>query len=341
MPKKKDQSIEARFRVIDTGIGIAPHNISKIFSPYIQADDSVHRFYGGTGLGLSIAKKIIELQGGTIQAVSEEGKGTTITFSLSWTEGEAPPPASDLPATTPTFRQIRHVLVGEDDLMSQKVLEQLLARWGLKATVADDGIQVLQKLQQHSYDLLIVDHQMPGLSGKEVIQSLPEGNPLPIIMLSGDIPQTEQLHTTSTIVFLKKPVTPALLLQEIMMLDQTSSPTKVSLNYLREITGNDPALMVDLIDTFIQQVPREITKMKKALREKDWPALYLAVHKSKPNFNYVGVRSIQGMLDQFEHEVEQRTNQSAYQQRIKELEAFTKQIVPALEAEKKNLWNKS
>ena len=301
----------------------------------------MHRFYGGTGLGLTIVKKIVELQNGTIQAASQEGQGTTITFDLSLSEGVAPSLAPDEPSEQPAFRHIRRVLVGEDDLMSQKVIQQLLARWGLDATVVDNGTQVLQHLQQQAYDLLIVDYQMPGLTGQEVVDALPPEQQLPIVMLSGDIPQAEQsAQGKASVVLLKKPVEPAVLLQHIVALDQTPSPTRVNLNYLREITGNDPVLMIDLINTFIQQVPREITKMKKALREEDWAALYLSVHKSKPNFDYIGVQSVQGMLSQLERDVEQRNNQSTYQQRIQELAAFAERTIPALELAKKDLWNR-
>ena len=305
----------------------------------MQADDTVHRFYGGTGLGLSIVEKIVELLGGTIRASSEEGKGTIMTVSLTWRKGEAPPPPTTPPSEYPTFQRIRRVLVGEDDPMSQKVLRQLLTRWGLEVTVVDDGKQVLQEVQQHSYDLLIIDYQMPELNGDQVVQALPEEHRLPIIRLSGNMSPAESSPVAErSVIFLKKPVAPAVLLQKIVALDQPPATTNVNLDYLREITANDPALMIDLIDTFIQQVPREIAKMKTALRQEDWPALYLAVHKSKPNFNYVGVESVQGMLDQFERDVKQRTHQSTYQQRIQELEAFTERTIPALEIEKKSLW---
>ena len=336
MVKKKGQPVKVRFRVIDTGVGIAAHNIDKIFSPYVQANDRVHRFYGGTGLGLTIVNKIVELQGGTIEAASREGQGTTITVSLSWSEAEAPPSTTARLPRHPAFRQIQRVLVGEDDLMSQKVLQQLLARWELDATVVSNGAQVLHEVQQRSYDLLIVDDQMPELTGQEVIEALSVEQRLPIIMLSGYVPPVGPSRLS--VIFLKKPVEPMVLLQSIVTLDQSPLPTRVNLDYLREITGNDPALMVDLIDTFIQQVPREIAKMKTALRQKDWPALYLAIHKSRPNFKYVGVQAVQGLLDQLEQDVERRVHQSTYAQRIKELETFTQRTIPVLNNEKNSLW---
>ena len=308
----------------------------------MQAHSGVHRFYGGTGLGLSIAKKMIELQGGDIQVSSQEGVGTTITFTMFWTKGDATPRrAAPLPEHS-ALQRIQRVLVGEDDLMSQKVLRQLLTRWGLHTTIVNNGNEVLEQMKQQEYDLLIIDYQMPGRNGKEVIRALPKEHTLPIIMLSGDIPLAEQPPVLGTsVVFLKKPVEPSTLLQEIVALDQQLRPAAVNLEYLRDITDNNPSLMIDLLDTFIQQVPREITKMKTALRKKDWPALYLAVHKSKPNFNYVGVQAIQGMLNQFERDVEQQTNQHTYDKHIQQLEAFTLRTIPALESEKKSLQNRA
>ena len=266
--------------------------------------------------------------------------GTTVTFTVHWIPGEAPARPVTPSYKPPSWLRIQHVLVGEDDLMSQKVLQQLLTRWGLRTTVVTNGHQVLKQLKQHTYDLLIVDYQMPGLNGKEVIEALPEEHTLPVIMLSGDISQPELSPSLgASTVFLKKPVDPSVLLQKLVKIDQRPTPANVDLTYLRNITDNNPTLMVDLIDTFIRQVPREIAKMKTALQKKDWSALYLAVHKSKPNFNYVGVQSIQGMLNQFERDVEQQINQSTYSDHIQQLETFTLRTIPALEAEKRQLYN--
>lgn len=307
----------------------------------MQANDSVHRLYGGTGLGLGIVQKIIELQQGTIRIESQPGQGTTVTCSLTLAEStSAPATLSSSPASAPpTFRRIRRVLVGEDDLMSQRVLEQLLLRWGLEPTVVADGVRVVREVQQRSYDLLIIDYHMPGLDGAAVIRALPKTLSLPVIMLSGTSAPAESLSAIHPAVFLKKPVDPDVLREQMARLDQLERPLTVSLDYLREITNHDPILMADLIDTFIRQVPREIAKMKVAWQRQDWSALYLTVHKSKPNFNYVGVASVQGMLDRFERDVQAQTNQSSYSERIRRLEEFVARTIPALEAEKKSLRN--
>jgi CheY-like chemotaxis protein len=326
------------FRLTDTGVGIAPPALDRIFEPYVQADDRVYRFYGGTGLGLGIVRKIIELQHGTIRVTSQEGEGTTIAFRLTWPVSHHPPPTDLLTPVPAGFQRIQRVLVGEDDPISQQVLQQLLVRWGLQVTVVERGQRVVAALQQHVYDLLIIDYHMPGLNGKEVIRAIPPARRPPTIMLSGDA-QAQALEQNKAVIFLKKPVDPIRLQQEIANLDAPPALVDVDLNldYLREITGHDPVLMVDLIDTFIRQVPREIAKMKTALKRKDWTALYLAVHKAKPNFKYVGVRSVQGILDQFEQDVEQRVNQTSYQEYLHRLEAFTKQTLPALEMAKRKI----
>ena len=285
-------------------------------------------------MGLSIVKKIVELQGGTVAIDSQEGQGTTMIVDLDLPE--APAEGSDTPPKPPIFERIRRVLVGEDDPMSRQVLHQLLHRGGLEPVVVATGHEVLQEAQKQLYDLLIVDYHMPGLNGNEVISRLPKDYPAAIIMLSGEDPPPPLPSSLQPLVFLKKPVDPTALLQEIRTLDRR--PSEIDLSYLREITDGNPQLMIDLIDTFIYQVPQEIKRMKTAVKQEDWSALYLAVHKSKPNFSYVGVHSIQESLNRFEAEVQQQTNQEAYPQYIRELGEFTRRIIPELEAQKQNVW---
>ena len=314
-------------------MGIAPDQLDQIFTPYVQANDSIHRVYGGTGLGLSIVKKIIDLQKGTIDVDSQSEKGTTVTFCLKLPEAKA---QSAPTAEPPTLRHVQRVLVGEDDEMSRKVLEQLLQRWGISAVIVSDGQQLLQEAHAHDYDLLITDYRMPKADGAAVMAALPSHYDNAVIILSGESLSSEQIGSAR---YLRKPVRPEQLRQTVLQVDQSlSSAVEIDLTYLHTITNGDVQLISDLIDTFIRQVPKEIGRMKSALRDQDWPALYLAVHKSKPNFNYVGVRAMQGLLDRFEQDVQAQAHLETYPEHIKQLEKFVKRIIPVLERKKKHLW---
>jgi CheY-like chemotaxis protein len=162
--------------VCDTGIGIAPDQLPRLFSPFDQADASTSGRYGGTGLGLVISKRLVELMGGTIDVESKLGAGTRFRFTVL--VGHAEEPASSSPARPPknASSQLR-VLVAEDNLVNQKVILMMLERLGLKADLAVDGSQAISAAVKNRYDLILMDVQMPEVDGlaatKEIRSRLP------------------------------------------------------------------------------------------------------------------------------------------------------------------------
>jgi CheY-like chemotaxis protein len=162
--------------VCDTGIGIAPDQLPRLFSPFDQADASTSGRYGGTGLGLVISKRLVELMGGTIDVESKLGAGTRFRFTVL--VGHAEEPASSSPARPPknASSQLR-VLVAEDNLVNQKVILMMLKRLGVKADLAADGSQAVAAVLKNPYDLVFMDVQMPEVDGlaatKEIRSRLP------------------------------------------------------------------------------------------------------------------------------------------------------------------------
>lgn len=157
----------ATFRVTDTGIGISPDAQTRLFSPFMQADTSMTRRFGGTGLGLAISSHLVALMGGQLTVTSQEGQGSTFAFAV------ALPACATTPVETPS-PQARglegHVLLVEDHPVSQKVAQGLLARLGLRTTVASNGREALHLLEQEPFDLVLMDCQMPVLDGYEATQ---------------------------------------------------------------------------------------------------------------------------------------------------------------------------
>ncbi len=165
--------LELELAVRDTGIGIAPDKMERIFQSFSQADASTSRKYGGTGLGLTISQRLAELMGGRIRAESEPGKGSTFFCTVrARRAGEDERP----PAARKAGRKIdRHlgrrlplrILVAEDNVVNQRVAQLLLRRMGYRADLAADGREVIDCLKRQRYDVVLMDVQMPHLDGLE------------------------------------------------------------------------------------------------------------------------------------------------------------------------------
>jgi len=168
---------QIHFAVEDTGIGIPPDRIDKLFRSFYQVDSSMTRKYGGTGLGLTINKRLVELMGGRIWVESEVGKGSIFHFTI---KVEAAQVESVEPERKPqsdnTYKQDHiphvHILLAEDNLVNQKVTLLMLKHLGYRADVAANGLEVLQALERQTYDLILMDVQMPEMDGLEAAQEI-------------------------------------------------------------------------------------------------------------------------------------------------------------------------
>jgi two-component system sensor histidine kinase/response regulator len=182
------EAVQVRFEVVDTGIGIEPEAQTRLFRSFEQADNSMTRKYGGTGLGLAICKRLVQLMGGAIGAVSTPGQGSTFWFvvPLKKREADAIPPVTEGNPLfgTPTFTALTaeqrlqadyagtRILLAEDEPINQEVSRHLLEDVGLIVDLAEDGQQALELAKQNTYALILMDMQMPHLNGVEATQSI-------------------------------------------------------------------------------------------------------------------------------------------------------------------------
>ena len=163
--------VALKFSVQDTGVGIPPANCDRIFDPFVQGDLSASKSYEGTGLGLAICKRIIDLIGGEIGVDSAVGEGSTFWFIVPLhypvENGERSPTANTAERDTSALQLAPRVLVVEDNPSNRKVLLAMLRKLGYRADWSVDGQQALAKLAQQSYDLILMDCQMPLVDGYE------------------------------------------------------------------------------------------------------------------------------------------------------------------------------
>ncbi len=194
-------AIRVRFEVRDTGIGIAPAAQEKLFDPFTQADSSTTRRYGGTGLGLTISQRIVKLLGGRIELESTPGAGSTFHFTLPFEPARGPVLESGVfePVKAPVSPERRRgfrVLVAEDDEINRLVALRVLTDLGFRAGAVADGREALTALERESFDLVLMDCQMPVLDGYQTTRRIRRaeggGRHLPIVAVTAHAMQGER-----------------------------------------------------------------------------------------------------------------------------------------------------
>ena len=222
--KEEETNITLRFSVSDTGIGVPADRLAALFTPFTQADGSTTRKYGGTGLGLAISKQLAQMMNGKIGAESTEGVGSTFWFTARFEKtaqraqslaslGQAAPtvagPALALPGKV-------RILLAEDNPVNQRVALAMLKRLGCRTDVVANGREAVQALQNASYDLVLMDCQMPEMDGfeatravrlKEAAASRPS---IPIIAMTASAMQADRERCLQAGMsdFIAKPVQP-------------------------------------------------------------------------------------------------------------------------------------
>ncbi len=191
---------QLQLSVEDTGIGIPENQLAQIFEAFTQADNTQGE---GTGLGLAIVHQYVQLLGGTLTVTSQPGQGSTFRLSL--------PIRIPLPPTTPTLtKPWLRLLVAEDNPMNQQVMATMLERLGYRATFVRNGWEVLERLQQQTYDLVLMDVDMPVMDGitatQEIYQRLPFDRQPPIVGVTALIEKREQCLQAGMFEVLAKPL---------------------------------------------------------------------------------------------------------------------------------------
>ncbi|QJT08635.1 response regulator [Oceanidesulfovibrio marinus] len=180
-----------RFEVQDTGVGIPEENLQHIFESFAQGWASAHPEYGGTGLGLSISRELVELMGGAISVESELGKGSSFAFTAEFALGDSAAPDREACTPQPPIAdRSLHILVAEDNQVNQLVMLAMLKRAGHQPDLAVNGHEVLKRLADDYFDLVLMDIQMPGMKGDEAVRRIRAGEvdgvrcDIPIIALT-------------------------------------------------------------------------------------------------------------------------------------------------------------
>lgn len=302
----REQANTMRFEVIDTGIGMPPTQVARLFQPFTQADDSTSRKFGGTGLGLAITKDLAERLGGSAGVESVEGKGSVFSVEVDAGESngrEMARNAEELTSTQYEKAALREppryrgrVLVVDDEEDIRRLLNSILRKVGLEAEFAVNGKVGVEKALERPFDLVLMDAQMPVLDGYSAIAQLRAHNyQFPIVALTGNAMEEEvrRLIEAGSNEHLAKPFDRASLYcmlgrylesgtedrQEVLVTASAPPPDGGSVNEnVLACARQDPEL-IDLTIQFVDGLPARRAKIGAAFEARDWPELKALAHK--------------------------------------------------------------
>ena len=212
--------LHLHFSVHDTGIGIQPERLARLFKPFSQGDASTARHYGGTGLGLAISKQLVELMGGKMWAESSHGAGSTFNFTINFQAEKQPVPFA-LAGPQSKLADLR-LLIVDDNATVRRVVAEQVAKWGMVPYSAESPQQALEWLKKgEQYDLGVLDLQMPGMDGLALameIHKLSGAEMMPLVLLMplglhSDAPGSTHIVFAHTV---NKPVKPAQLCETLV-----------------------------------------------------------------------------------------------------------------------------
>ena len=290
-----------RFSVRDTGIGIAPDRLDRLFKSFSQVDSSTTRHYGGSGLGLSIVKQLAELMGGTVGVESEVGRGSVFWFTARFERAAAdraappPAPAAGAGSAAPSFAGA-HVLLVEDNTVNQKVARKYLEKLGVTSDLACNGCEAVEAWERSGHDLILMDCQMPVMDGFEATREIRRrergGRRVPIIALTAnalasdrktclDAGMDEHLPKPLELESLASCLGRRFAGRSFGGAAPAPSAAPVDLEALGELVGDDAAFQRELVETFIASGDATLAHIVDALAAGDFAALRKSAHSLK------------------------------------------------------------
>ncbi|WP_210464518.1 hybrid sensor histidine kinase/response regulator [Rufibacter roseolus] len=360
---QEDDQLQLEFTVKDTGIGIPEEKLQTIFEKFTQGSNDTTRRFGGTGLGLSIAKELVEAQGGQISVESTLNVGSTFRFVLPFRKVTGKPDQYARTAQLPSHNTqlLRHarVLLAEDNAVNQMLVTKVLRDHEIEVTVVNNGREALNLLAQETFDLILMDMQMPELDGYEAMQYIREHLPacqeIPIIALTAHASEGEfkKCLAAGANSYISKPFKAEELLQEISGLLQAggkeeeidrsvgqAQEVRIDLSYLENFANGNVEFMRDILRLFIEQTPKLVQELTRAVSLSNWNETRTLAHKIKPSIALVGIRELEDLNNTIEQFALNRTNTEQIPALVQQMVLLVNRSVQQLKKELESLQGK-
>jgi len=339
--------LKCTFAVVDTGIGIDEQNVANIFDRFSQASSDTTRLYGGTGLGLTICRFLVEGFGGTISVQSKAGEGSTFVFDAKFRKQQNKNSKKTVQAIDEniTDNKIIHLLLAEDVAINQKLIKKIADNWGYTLDIAQNGEEALEKLKANSYDVILMDIQMPIMNGfvaKIAIRQLnvEVKKQIPIIALTAHASnaEAEKCLNLGMNAYMAKPFDQQQLKQTILKLvlkqEQTvaESPKLIppishlfDLQNLFQNASGDKEYVIDLIESYLDNIPDYIIELDESLDNMDNDLIYENVHKIKSPVLLFGLRGAPKLIETIELKYKQKSTNDEWLKEINQLKELLQQ----------------
>jgi PAS domain S-box-containing protein len=304
-------SQEIQISITDTGIGMESSYMATIFNKFSQEDKAVTRKYGGTGLGLSITNELVKLMGGRIEIESEKNVGTTFHVFINYPKGTNQNiEDEDVEESVSNIDNISILLV-EDNYLNRMVAQNSLQYYNCEVTEAENGVEALEILEKKTFDVILMDIQMPEMGGIEATEIIRNKLKLstPIIALTANAFKTEidRCRKAGMDDYVTKPFDEEILIETIAkhttnkktaipraFVSQESSATDklYNLTSLNNLCRGDKEFIHKMITVFIEQTTDTIEKATIAISQENYLEVSQLIHRIKPSVESLGIESI-------------------------------------------------
>jgi PAS domain S-box-containing protein len=351
------------FKIVDTGKGIAEDKLNLIFESFTQEDESITREYGGTGLGLSISKQLVEIFGGELRVQSRRSTGTTFYFTLEFNIGIE----KDLIRRKETEKEegdllgIR-VLLAEDHDINQFLATTILEEWGATVEVAENGKEAIRKITGNTYDVVLMDIQMPIMGGIEATKIIRNQFKLdvPIVALTANAIKGDRDKYLNAGMndYVSKPFEPAELFRSIsglvkkternnrlnltkkMDASSTNDSTQTleneqlyDLSKMRAMFNNDEAMLRKMVKMFLEKTPMILGEINTCYQTTDYEQVSKLAHKLKSSFGLMGMTRLNTNAKQMEMVAKDVSQYHELGDLIEEMNQLCEQIFGQLQEE--------
>ncbi len=347
--RQSDLSQVLKISVTDTGAGIDEKTLGNIFDLFTSGTNSIRDKNNGVGLGLAVSRQLAMLMQGDILISAKPGHGTTVDIMLELRRLEqaaAPVSAESFPAE---ILRNKRILLAEDNFLNRLVAVNSLSFYGMEITEAVNGKEAVEKLKESSYDLVLMDLQMPEMGGLEATRIIRQelGLDVPVIALTANAFRSELDKCISAGMndFIIKPFEESMLVNILVKnisgrADSAGEKTEVKavpselpydLSLIRASSRGKEEFVLQMIQVFCEQIPEMVRSMKKSWQDGDYETMSRLAHKIKPNLANFGVASLKQVIEALEKYSVEALPDVDLEEYIDKTEKLTGQVVLSLQ----------